>query len=122
MNEDVPVGNLRRLAAARIDDNQLPATLLQVLRPIAEIRNRPDAAIRRHRVAAHDDHRLGPVDIRHGPQARMSIESEVHDLMRHLVDRAGRVPVLRFQRLAQVARCQRIAIAVRIRVSDIDRR
>ena len=68
-DKDMPVGNLRCLAAARINDDQFAAPCLQVLHPVAEIGDGPHAAIGRHWIAAQNDHRLRAVNIGHGPKA-----------------------------------------------------
>ena len=115
------IGDVRGFGAARIDDGQPAAARPQIGDAAFDIGHRPDAAVRCQRIAADDDHVLRPVDIGDGEKRVMAIHPQLDELVRHLVDTAGRKHRPGAERLAQCGDLAGDAVIVRGGVADIDR-
>lgn len=87
-DEEVPVGELRRLGAPRVDHDELAAAPAQRPEARTGVRRRHQAALRDERVAAHADEEVRAVDVgnREGPGA--AVEQLAAQVLGLLVHRA----------------------------------
>ena len=90
-DEQVLVGLLGGLRAARVDDDELPAARRAAPRAGPGSRARSEAAVRRERVRAEHQQVVGAVEVGDGIDERGAEHQPGRHLLRHLVDRARRV-------------------------------
>ena len=83
------IGNAGGFRAARVDDDQLAATFLELLHPPPEIRHRHQAAVGGHGVATDTDKQVSAVDIRNGEQHLVPEHLQAGQHMGQLVVRGG---------------------------------
>ncbi len=96
------VGDGCRLTAARVDDHQFAAALLDRFQTLFDIRYRHDAAVGRQRVAAENQHEVGVIDIRNRQQHAVAIHKETGEVMRQLIDRRGRKAIAGLEQAEKV--------------------
>ena len=92
-HEVVLVGDLGRLGAARVDDDQPPSARGELAPALGEVGHRPQRPVRRHRVVADEHEQVGAVDVGDGQEELVAVERPRHDVVRQLVDRGGGEPV-----------------------------
>ena len=95
----VLVGDLRRAAAARVDDDELPAARPQRLQPPAHVGRGHQRAVRGQRVRAEHQQVHRAVDVGDRDGERRAEHERAGDLLRPLVDRAGREHAVGAERL-----------------------
>ena len=119
-DEVVLGGLLGRSAAARVDDHDLAAALADRAQAAAHVGRGQQRAVGDQGVGAEDQQVVGAVDVGHGDAETAAEHERRRDLFRHLVDRRGRVDVLRAERLDQRRAVERRPEAVRPGVADVD--
>ena len=112
-DEVVLVGELRRLAAPRVDHHDASAALSNRGETRAHARSRHQAAARDHRIRADHQQVIGPVDVRHRYQEAASVHPVAGELLRKLVEGVGAEASARPQR-----RDQRVGEENRAQVVD----
>ncbi len=117
----VLVGLLRGLRPPRVDDDDLAAASPQRLEPAREVGCGHQRAVRRVRVRAEHQEIVGAVDVGDRDRERAAEHQPGRHLLRHLVDRARGVDVLRARGLQQHAVVREAGKVVRARVAEIDR-
>ena len=80
-------GNFRCLRLARINNDELPAARLNVLKAFRHASRRHNTAITGQRVRAHNNHMISPVDIWHGDSKLMAKHEMRRKMMRQLIHR-----------------------------------
>jgi hypothetical protein len=88
------VGAFRGARPPGVDDDASAAALPQRGDPSEEVGARHQAALRRVRIRAHDDEVVGAVDVGRRDRPHAAVEQRADDVLRPLVDRAGRVEPL----------------------------
>ena len=119
-DEEMLVGQGRRLGPSRVDHDQLATALSQLLVATFDPGSGHDAAIGRQRVGSDDDHELGALQIRDGKE-QLVAEHEVRSHhRRQLVARSCRESISRSQGAKQGGAENHSPEVVDIRVSQID--
>ena len=119
-NEDVLIGDRRRLGAAGIDHDKAPPTLLQCLHPAPESRCRHETSVRHDRVRTQHQQEVGAIDVRDWNRKRVPEQEEARSMLGVLVDRARREAAARIERLEQERDVADSAEVVGSRISEID--
>jgi hypothetical protein len=101
-DEVVTVGELGRLAAARVDHHQPPAACAQFLQSAADIGHGHHAAVGGHGVVADQQQELRAVDVGHGLQELVPVHPQAHQVVRQLVGRGGGEMVARAEAFQEV--------------------
>ena len=94
-DEQMPIGGRGRFGAARIDDDDATAAGTQIAQPPAHVGRRHDAAVGYERVGANAEKEIRPVEIRYRHQQAVTEHVVCRHHVRKLVDRAGRIQILR---------------------------
>ncbi|MCY1359028.1 hypothetical protein D9M69_455820 [compost metagenome] len=116
-DEQVLVGNRRRLAAPRIDHHQLAAARLERLEALLHVRHGHDAAVGGQRVAAEDQHEIGVVDVRDRDQQAVAVHQVADQVVRELVHRGRRVAVAGLQLAEEIVAVGHQPVVVHTRVA-----
>ena len=119
-DEVVLVGLLGGARAARVDDHDLAAALADAPQPAAHVGRGQQAAVRHERVGAEDQQVVGAVHVGHRHRQHRAEHQPGADLLGHLVDRRGRVDVLRAERAQPDRPVRQRGQVVRVRVADVD--
>ena len=82
------VGDLGRLGAPRIDDDDAPAAIPNGARTARHVRGGHETAVRHHGVGTDDQEVVGPVEIRDGNQGEMPEHPKRGEHLRQLIGRA----------------------------------
>ena len=112
------IRDLRRLGAPRIDHHQLSAARLHRLRLAAEVRHRPQAAVRHHRIRSDHHQQIRARQVRHRDRQPVAEHQPGRQLLRHLIERRRREQVRRSDRPGQPRRVQRQPELVHRRIAD----
>ena len=94
-DEQMPIGCRGRFGAAWIDDDDAAAAGAQIVQALAHVGRRHDAAVGDERVGADAEKEIRPVEIRYGHQQAVTEHVVRRHHVRKLVDRAGRIQILR---------------------------
>ena len=119
-DEVVLVGDLRGAAAARVDDHDLAAALLDGTQAAPEVRRGHQRSVRGQRVGAEDQHVLGAIDV-WDRQAQPGTEHEpAGDLLGQLVDARRAEHVAGTERLDHRPQVHDSIEVVGVRVTEVD--
>jgi len=118
-DEEMLVGVLGRLGAARVDDHHLAAPFADGAQPSRHVRRGHQRAVAGVGVGAEDDQVVGTVEVGHG-QVRAGAEHQrAAHLLGHLVDGAGGEEHPRSQRGEERAHVEHQREAVRVGVAEV---
>ena len=92
-DEQVLVGDLRRLGAAWVDHDHPAAPLVQRTHPVREVGHGHEGPVGGHRVGTDDEEEVGAVDVGHREQQLVAEHLPGQELVRDLVHRRGAEPV-----------------------------
>ena len=120
-DEMVLVGDRGGLGAAWVDDDEPPAAIGELATALREVGDRPQRAVRCHRVVADEDEEVGAVDVGHGEEVLVTVERPCRDLVRELVDRRRGVAVPRPEQAHEGRVVRQGAEAVHVGVAEVDR-
>ena len=118
-DEEVLVGFLRGLGAARIHHDQATATGADCPQPAGDVRHRHEAAVRRERVRAQDEEVVRAVEVRDRNAQRAPEHESCAHLLRHLIHRARAEHVRGTQRLQEHLPLDHRAEVVRVGVAEV---
>ena len=120
-DEVMLAGDLRGLAAARVDHHQLAAAFHHALQAPRRVGHRHQAAVGDHRVGADHEQILRAVDVRHrhaGRELAPEHQTRLHDL-RQRVDRGGVEEVARGERAREHGPVEHGAEVVHHRIAGV---
>ncbi len=119
-HEQVLVGDLGGLGAARVDHDHPAAAGLERAQPVREVGHGHQRAVGGHRVGAEDQEVRRAVDVGDRQQELVAVELPGDQLVRDLVDRRGAEAVARAQRLHHRQAVRGRAQGVRVGVAEVD--
>lgn len=115
----MPVGELRRLGAGWVDDDELAAALTQGPQLAGKIGRGGQAAVRHHRIRTDDHEVVSAVEIGHGERDRTAEHQTECDVLGHLIQRAGAEHLPSAEALDDQRRVQAAGDGVRVRIAEV---
>ena len=119
-DEVVARRDVRRLGAARIDDDDLAAAFANRLQSRGDVGHRHDAAVGRDRIAAEDQPVHRAVHVGDGNHEKMPVHRVARDVLRQLVDGRRRETVARLQRADERRPVEDAADVVRVGIAKVE--
>ena len=99
LDEDMLIGDVGRLGAPRVDNDEPATPLSQALESPLDVGGRHDRAVGDQRVATDDEQEVGAIDVGHGEQQGRAEEQVRQQVLGLLVHTRRGVAIARAQRL-----------------------